>query len=467
MTMSPAINKILLSASRRQHKLYSQFKETGVPWLSTVPANWQVKRLRYAVSYPTKAEVRGLPPDTAISFVPMEAVGEYGGLNLDRVQPIKTVLNGYTYFANNDVLVAKITPCFENGKGALATGLENGIGFGTTELHVLRAGSELFPQFLFYLTIGEHFRKLGTAEMYGAGGQKRVPERFLKDIRHPIPPFDEQRAIVTFLDRETAEIDDLIAKKKTLILGLVDKRKGTIAECTTKGLDRSKPMKDSKILWFGLIPKHWHVTRLGWICSEISDINHEMPPAVDDGVPFLSAKDLLDDGTLNFTRDVKMISEDDFRRLAKKSRPRHDDIIYSRIGACLGKARIVMADTRFLVSYSCCVIRLKTEVCDPAYFCHLLDTDIVLTEAKMRTQGIGVPDLGLHEIGRFPVPVPPIEEQRRIARFLDEETERLGSLVQTVEKGIAALQNYRASLIAAAVTGQIDVRSHRAEAPCL
>ncbi|MDQ3473244.1 MAG: hypothetical protein M3447_05850 [Acidobacteriota bacterium] len=96
-----------------------------------------------------KSEARGIPNDTVVSFVPMEAVGEYGGLNLEQARPIGDVLNGYTYFAEDDVVVAKITPCFENGKGALAKGLENGIGFGTTELHVLRAGRQLFPQFLF------------------------------------------------------------------------------------------------------------------------------------------------------------------------------------------------------------------------------------------------------------------------------------------------------------------------------
>jgi len=189
---------------------YPIYVPSKVWWLPEHPSNWTIKRLRFAVRFPTKSEARGLSIDVAVSFVPMEAVGEYGGLSLEQTKQISDVLNGYTYFAEDDVVVAKITPCFENGKGALAKGLEGGIGFGTTELHVLRAGSDLLPQFLFYLTIGEHFRKLGTGEMYGAGGQKRVPESFLKDIRHPIPPISDQEQIVTFLDRETAKIDELV-----------------------------------------------------------------------------------------------------------------------------------------------------------------------------------------------------------------------------------------------------------------
>ena len=179
-------------------------------------------------------------------------------------------------------------------------------------------------------------------------------------------------------------------------------------------------MKPSGIEWLGDVPEHWEVTRLGWICSDINDINHEMPIAVEAGVPFLSAKDLFDDGTLNFTTDIKMISEDDFAKLSKKICPRRGDIIYSRIGACLGKARLVETDERFLVSYSCCVVRVIESRASRRFIQHLLDGEMILTEARMRTQGIGVPDLGLGEIGRFPVPLPPMQDQKSIADYLDK-----------------------------------------------
>ncbi|NLE57272.1 MAG: restriction endonuclease subunit S, partial [Planctomycetes bacterium] len=117
----------------------------------------------------------------------MEAVHEYGGLTLDQTRPLAEVATGYTYFRDGDVLAAKITPCFENGKGSIADGLVNGIGFGTTELHVLRPWAELDRRFLFYATISHPFRHLGAAEMYGAGGQKRVPDDFIRDFRQPVP----------------------------------------------------------------------------------------------------------------------------------------------------------------------------------------------------------------------------------------------------------------------------------------
>lgn len=162
---------------------YPSYKPTGVDWLEEVPSHWDMKRLRFAVqTNPLASELR-CPPDTLVSFVPMDAVGEYGGLALDQEKALDEIGSGYTYFRDDDVVVAKITPCFENGKGALAKGLKNGIAFGTTELHVLRVRENLDPSFLFYLTISEAFRDMGEAHMYGAGGQKRVPELFIKDLQ--------------------------------------------------------------------------------------------------------------------------------------------------------------------------------------------------------------------------------------------------------------------------------------------
>jgi len=211
--------------------------------------------------------------------------------------------------------------------------------------------------------------------------------------------------------------------------------------------------------WLGKIAAHWTVKRLGELSLQIADINHEMPPSAEVGVPFISAKDLLDDGTLNFTENIKLISEEDYERLSKKAKPQKHDIIYSRIGACLGKARLVETDTRFLVSYSCCVIRLKADRALSEFYRYILDSEIVLTEARIRTQGIGVPDLGLRQISRFPVPFPPVDEQKAIASYLDRETAKIDALIAKIRQGIEKLKEYRTALISAAVTGKIDVRN--------
>jgi len=161
-----------------------KMKPSGVEWLGDVPEHWAVKRTRFmATMNPTKQEISHLPPETEVSFLPMESVGEDGSLNLETTRPIFEVSSGYTYFAEGDVTFAKITPCFENGKGAIMDKLQNAFGFGTTELTVIRPGPSLNSEYLYYLTISNDFRKNGEAWMYGAGGQKRVPDDFVRDFR--------------------------------------------------------------------------------------------------------------------------------------------------------------------------------------------------------------------------------------------------------------------------------------------
>ena len=216
---------------------HKEYKPTDSLWLTEIPAAWQQLRGRFVMGVnPSPVRLRNLEESDEVSFVPMEAIGERGGLSLERSRPIDEIGSGYTEFEDGDVVVAKITPCFENGKVALAEGLLNGVAFGTTELHVLRAGKRLDKRFLFYLTTSHTFLSLGESEMYGAGGQKRVPPEFAKDFRVPLPPLEEQQTIARFLDAQTARIDTLMAKKRQLIAKLKEKRSALIARTVTRGL---------------------------------------------------------------------------------------------------------------------------------------------------------------------------------------------------------------------------------------
>lgn len=212
-------------------------KDSEVAWLGEVPAHWAPKRLRFCMNTnPSKGEIK-LGDEELVSFVPMEAVGEFGGLNLDAEKELGDIVGGYTYFADHDVVVAKITPCFENGKGAIARGLKNGIAFGTTELHVMRPSAALLPDYLFHLTMSHPFRCIGESEMYGAGGQKRVPETFLRDFRIGLPPINEQHDIVAYINKVNQKIDLQIQKATDVISRLVEYRSTLITNAVTGKID--------------------------------------------------------------------------------------------------------------------------------------------------------------------------------------------------------------------------------------
>jgi type I restriction enzyme S subunit len=145
---------------------------------------------------------RDLAADDVCSFVPMEAVDDVEA-RIARLaaRPFREVSKGYTVFAENDVIIAKITPCMENGKCAIARGLRNGVGFGSTEFHVLRASKGVMPEWLHYFWLLPQTRQTAARNMTGSAGQKRVPTSFLESLAIPLPSLPEQRRIAAQLEQ--------------------------------------------------------------------------------------------------------------------------------------------------------------------------------------------------------------------------------------------------------------------------
>ena len=225
-------------------KPYPAYKDSGVEWLGRIPEHWETKRLKFLARVnPGKSEIANLPDDTEVSFLPMEQIGAHGSLTLEETRPLASVWTGFTYFRDGDVVVAKITPCFENGKGALCRSLVNGIGFGTTELHVIRPLQALDAVFMWYVVASDAFRAIGVTEMSGAAGQQRVPDGFVSNYPASVPSLPEQRAIAAFLDRETQRSDALVEKKERLVELLREKRTALISHAVTRGLDHNCPVK--------------------------------------------------------------------------------------------------------------------------------------------------------------------------------------------------------------------------------
>ena len=216
-----------------------KMKDSGIEWLGEVPEHWVITQIKYVAQInPSKSELKTIPLDTPVTFLPMESIGETGGLDIRNSKPLSEVVSaGYTYLAENDVIIAKITPCFENGKGAIATGLLNGIAFATTEVVPFRC-FRINNQFLYFLLSSSPFRKIAEGSMYGAGGQKRVSETFFANYKCCIPPTnEEQNQIAAFINSETTKIDTLIEKCETAIELLKERRTALISAAVTGKID--------------------------------------------------------------------------------------------------------------------------------------------------------------------------------------------------------------------------------------
>ena len=179
-----------------QSRFIEMFGEIG-----TDRFGWGLKLLGTCCEInPKKGQDGRLTPNLEVSFIPMTAVSEHGSIELSETRKYDDVKSGFTYFSENDVLFAKITPCMENGKGAVTKGLKNGIGFGSTEFHVLRPLSGISNPFWIYtVTIFKQFRLDAEANMTGSAGQRRVPASFLENFKITLPPIELQNQFAAFV----------------------------------------------------------------------------------------------------------------------------------------------------------------------------------------------------------------------------------------------------------------------------
>ncbi len=206
-------------------------KDCGVEWIGEVPAHWLICRLKDKVIFnPSKSEIKNNPRDC--TFAPMDKL-KTDSLLTDTTIITSDISSSYTYFREGDVLIAKVTPCFENRNIAIAKNLTNGIGFGSSEINVVRVFKNTNKRWFFYLFLSSNFIEAGASKMAGAGGLKRIPSLFLETFAFAIPPLLEQTTIAAYLDTKTTQIDRIVSTINQQIDQLTDCRKALINDVVT------------------------------------------------------------------------------------------------------------------------------------------------------------------------------------------------------------------------------------------
>ncbi|MGF9660648.1 restriction endonuclease subunit S [Arthrobacter crystallopoietes] len=423
-----------------------------------ITTDWQEVRLRYVVELnPTIPPEIRRSSETQVSFLPMEALGENGSFDATATRRVGDVLTGYSFFENDDIVYAKVTPCFENGKAAVLDGLVEKVGFGTTEVTVVRAKDSVDTKFLFYVLIEDRFKQFGKAEMTGAGGLKRVPESFTKNFKVLLPPLSDQRAIASFLDHETAEIDAFIEDQKELITLLNERRAATITRAVTKGLDPSVQLKDSGFDWLGKVPEHWQVSplkRLGTIRYGIG----EPPGYVSEGVPLIRATN-VSEGRITPEKMV-LVNPADIPA-ARILWLRKGDIIVVRSGALTGDSAIVRDEYAGAIAGFDMVFRSSASTNADFIQYGLLSSYVKSAQLDIARMRAAQPHLNAEELGNSYFAHPTSRsEYEQIVKYLDFETAEIDAAIADAKEAIELSKERRAALISAAVTGKIDVRDH-------
>lgn len=365
----------------------------------------------------------GLMDDTLVSFVPMAALDEVSGLIRDKQQrSFFDVKKGYTAFRNGDVLFAKITPCMENGKAAIAKDLINGVGFGSTEFHVLRPKASVLPEWVFYFVRREPFRWEAKRNFTGTAGQQRVPTTFLVNSRIPVPPIAEQRRIVDLLSR--AE-------------GIVRLRR----EAQAKAAEIIPALFLDMFGDPATNPKRWPVANLGDLLAEAPTLGTMAKPSTTPaGWLDLRVANIQSGQLALHDKRWLDLEPDQVQRFAL----RDGDIVLARaIGSLghLGKAVIVHPIEPWTFDSHLMRLRVNNDVLIPEYFKAFLESSGGREEFLKHTRRSAVQfNINGKEIRRIALPLPPVTAQ---VRFLDRSSSVLAIVAQqgdAVEKAEAIFQ---------------------------
>jgi len=434
-------------------KPYPSYKDSGLRWLERMPEDWQGLPLKRWVATKITDGPHTTPEfqPEGVEFISAEAVQNSRiDFDLRRGFISQALHEGYCEKCRpvrNDVLLCKSGAT--TGKLAI---VETDAEFSIwSPLAVIRAdASRLLPRFLFWSLQSDYIQNQ-IRMTWSAGTQPNIAMSalevlFLSAATH----LDEQRAIASFLDRETGKIDALVAKKERLIELLQEKRTALISHAVTQGLNPNAPTRDSGIPWLGRIPEHWGTKRFKFFASVRNGQVDPEDQSFEEMV--LVAPNHIESGT---GRLLSTESAKEQGAISGKYFVEAGEIIYSKIRPALNKA--VISRAACLCSADMYPIRVSCHL-EPRFLLMCILGDRFVKHMVDESMRVAMPKVNRDDLYNCWFPVPPLNEQRSIVSTLDAETAKLDALTAKVRTAIGRLQEYRTALISAAVTGQIDVR---------
>ena len=385
--------------------------------------HWPTKKLgEVAILNPKKSELKDLPDDLLVSFIPMSALDEITQtIKTNELRKLSNVRKGYTYFKEGDILFSKITPCMENGKVAVAKNLKNGIGFGSTEFHVLRPSDKVLSEWIFYIVGSIAFREEAKKHMTGTAGQQRVPIGFLENVKIPLPPLSEQKRIVEKIEKLFAKIHEA-------------------ERLRAESLAASAALLPSALhkVFSSAKKENWPNKKLGEVCDFQGGT--QPPKSVFKYEPQKGYVRLLQ--IRDFVSDAKATYIPDSPKLRKCA---IDDILIGRYGASVGK--ILKGKSG---AYNVAIIKAipnENFLLKDYLYLFLQSPDIQkgFTNFSKRAAQAGFTK---EELGSFEISLPPLSEQKKIVAYLDAVSQKFQELQKLQQQTAADFSALRQSILA-------------------
>ncbi|HEX9024759.1 MAG TPA: restriction endonuclease subunit S [Geobacteraceae bacterium] len=420
-----------------RYPAYPTYKDSGDEWIKRIPSHWQIKKLKFLSSIQNsnvdKKTEDGELPVRLCNYVDVYK-NDFINSEIDFMVATATAEEMRRFkLRKDDVIITKDSESWDDI--AVPACVEEDFDDVLCGYHLAQIRpkkSELLGRYLFRC-----FSALGICNQFkvAANGVTRfgLPKDAIVSSVFPVPTFEEQECIAAFLDRKTARIDTLIAKKQRIIELLQEKRTVLISRAVTKGLDAGVQMKDSGVEWLGEIPAHWEVKRLKYAVT--LQRGHDLP------------SDNREDGC------VPIVSSAGVSGSHNKAAAKAPGIVTGRYGT-IGKFHIIEEDywplNTTLYSNNCHGNNVR-------YLWYMLQN--IAEVFLVNSTKSAVPGVDRNDLHPTLIALPPTAtEQDAISSFLDGATAKLDGLSHKVNEAIESLREYRSSLICGAVTGKIDVR---------
>ena len=420
-----------------------------------VPEGWISVRIDEIVEVnPGKPPKDLLPADAPVSFVPMPAVdAEKGAITEPEVREYHKVRSGYTAFRNDDLIVAKITPCMENGKAAVARDLVNGLGFGSSEFHVLRSRGTVLPEYLYHFVRQQSYRDSAEKQMTGSVGQKRVPADFIKSSVIPLPPLPEQRRIVARLEALLADLERVRGRLDAVAATMQRFRQAVLAAACDGTL--TEEWRGEGELENTDLPSAWSWKSCEEICEKGRTISYgviKLGQHDESGIPTLRSSDVRHLKIEN--HHVKKVSreiEANYRRTSLKG----GEVLVTVRGTLGGVAAVPPEMRGYNISREVAMVPASATIVDARYLAFAIGSVKSQKWLNETVKGVTYSGINIMDLKRLPILLPPLLEQHEIVRRVDALFALADRIEGEVSGALERVEALREAVLAKAFRGEL------------
>ncbi|MGB2924418.1 MAG: restriction endonuclease subunit S [Limnothrix sp.] len=422
---------------------YKQYKTSNIEWIDQIPKQWNTRYL-FEIAKEPKNRNKGLIENNLLSL-------SYGNIvqkNIDSSEGLLPESFETYQIVEKDDLVFRFTD-LQNDKRSLRSAICRQRGIITSAYVSIRFING-DPKYFNYLMRFYDLVKVFYA--FGSGMRQSIKFPDVKRMLLVYPPLEEQKAIAAFLDRKTAEIDELIAQKQRLIALYEEEKTAIINEAVTKGINPDVKLKPTAIDWLGDIPEHWNKKQLKFLTSQIGDGIHTTPIYKDfKSIYFVNGTNLIN-GKITITSGTRSVDDDEYKKY--KINLQEKSILLSLNGT-IGKMAFYEGE-RVVFGKSVAYIELSSEII-PEFIYLFLKSHYIFNYFEDSLSGTTIRNLSLYTLRNTQIFFPPIEEQQAISEYIEKETTRIDNKIAKTKRIIELQKEYRTALISEAVTGKIKV----------